>query len=150
MSVEKIVINNAVKIFLGIVLFFFLMKLIGLDEFTELRILNFAFVFWGVNTAIKQNRKTQENSMYLHNLFIGFFTSFVSVIMVCIALTVYLYYIEPSFIQVLENSSLWGTSLTPPLMAFALFIEGVASSMICTFILMQYWKNKKSWAPKST
>ena len=139
MSVEKIVINNAVKIFLGIVLFFFLMKLIGLDEFTELRILNFAFVFWGVNTAIKQNRKTQENSMYLHNLFIGFFTSFVSVIMVCIALTVYLYYIEPSFIQVLENSSLWGTSLTPPLMAFALFIEGVASSMICTFILMQYW-----------
>ena len=76
MSVEKIVINNAVKIFLGIVLFFFLMKLIGLDEFTELRILNFAFVFWGVNTAIKQNRKTQENSMYLHNLFIGFSFSY--------------------------------------------------------------------------
>lgn len=143
MSVEKIVLSNAVKIFVGIVLFFFVMKLFGLDEITELRMLNFAFVFWGVNAAIKQNLETQEESMYIHNLFIGFFTSFVSVIMICFSLSVYLFYIEPSFIQVLENSTLWGSSLTPPLMAFAIFIEGVASSMICTFIVMQYWKNKK-------
>lgn len=149
MSVEKIVLINAVKIFVGIVLFFFLMKLIGLDEYTELRMLNFVFVFWGVNSAIKQNMETQHDSIYLHNLFIGFFTSFVSVIMICVSLSVYLFYIEPSFIQVLENSSLWGKSLTPPLMAFAIFIEGVASSMISTFIIMQYWKNKKSLVANS-
>ena len=103
MSVEKIVLINAVKIFVGIVLFFFLMKLIGLDEYTELRMLNFVFVFWGVNSAIKQNMETQHDSIYLHNLFIGFFTSFVSVIMICVSLSVYLFYIEPSFILVLGS-----------------------------------------------
>ena len=149
MSVEKIVFINAAKIFVGIVLFFFFMKLLGLDHLTELRLLNFIFVFWGVNSAIKKNFLENQNSAYLQNLFIGFFTSFAAVIMTSISLAVYLFYIEPSFIEVLENSTIWGDSLTPPLMSFAIMIEGVASSMICTFIVMQYWKNKKILPPKS-
>ena len=143
MSVEKIVFINAVKIFIGIVLFFFIMKLLKLEHVTELRLLNFVFVFWGVNSAIKKNILENKNSAYLQNLFLGFFTSFAAVIMTSISLAVYLFYIDPSFIEVLENSTLWGDSLTPPLMSFAIMVEGVASSMICTFILMQYWKNKK-------
>lgn len=149
MSVEKIVFINAVKIFVSIVLFFFFMKLLELDHLTELRLLNFIFVFWGVNSAIKKNFLENQNSAYLQNLFIGFFTSCAAVIMTSISLTVYLFYIEPSFIEVLENSTIWGDSLTPPLMSFAIMIEGVASSMICTFIVMQYWKNKKILPPKS-
>ena len=149
MTVEKIVLVNALKIFAGIVLFFFLMKLFGLESVTELRLLNFIIVFWGVNSAIKKNFIENQNSAYLQNLVLGFFTSFVAVILTSISLTVYLFYIEPSFIEVLESSTLWGNSLTPPLMAFAIFIEGVASSMICTFIVMQYWKNKKSLVSNS-
>ena len=142
MSVEKIVFINAVKIFVSIILFFFIMKILGLEHITELRLLNFVFVFWGVNSAIKKNMM-EHNSAYLYNLFIGFFTSFISVIFISLSLTIYLFYIDPSFIEVLEKSTLWGQTLTPPLMSFAILIEGVASSMICTFIVMQYWKNKK-------
>ena len=143
MSVEKIVFINAVKMFVGIVLFFFLMKLLGLESVTELRMLNFIFVFWAVNAAIKKNIEENQNSVYFQNLFVGFFTSLVAVLFLVISLAVYLFYIDPSFIRVIENSTLWGDTLTPPLIAFAIFIEGIASAMICTFIVMQYWKNKK-------
>ena len=149
MSVEKIVFINAAKIYVSIILFFFIMKILGLEHITELRLLNFIFVFWGVNSAIKKNLTEHNNSAYLGNLFIGFFTSFMSVIMISLSLAIYLFYIDPSFIEVLEKSTLWGQTLTPPLMSFAILIEGVASSMICTFIVMQYWKNKKSNALNS-
>ncbi|MBV1888467.1 MAG: hypothetical protein KUG51_04180 [Urechidicola sp.] len=144
MPVEKIVLINAVKIFVSIVLFFFIMKMLRLEHVTELRLLNFIFVFWGVNSAIKKNLTANGNSAYLSNLFLGFFTSFMSVILISLSLAIYLFYIDPSFIKVLEQSTLWGQTLSPPLMSFAIMIEGVASSMICTFIVMQYWKNKKS------
>lgn len=143
MSVEKIVFINAVKMFVGIVLFFLLMKLLGLESITELRMLNFVFVFWAVNSAIKKNIHENQNGIYFQNLFVGFFTSLIAVLFLVISLAVYLFYIDPTFIHVLENSTLWGDTLTPPLIAFAIFIEGIASSMICTFIVMQYWKNKK-------
>ncbi|MDT0554014.1 hypothetical protein [Urechidicola vernalis] len=143
MSVEKIVITNAIKMYIGILLFFLLMKLVGLESVTELRMLNFLFVFWAVNAAIKKNIFENGNSIYFQNLFIGFFTALTALIFLVISLVFYLFYIDPSFLRILESSTLWGESLTPPLIAFAIFIEGIASSMICTFIVMQYWKNKK-------
>ncbi|GAB1308650.1 hypothetical protein KH5_13330 [Urechidicola sp. KH5] len=142
MSIEKNVLYNATRIYLGIVAFFFLMKFLNLEQITELRILNFLIVFWGINVAIKNNATRNFNSTYLHNLFIGFFTSFIAVVLTSVSLNVYLFYIDPSFITVLEGSTLWGASLTPPLMSVALLIEGLASSIICSFIVMQYWKNK--------
>ena len=143
MKIEKIVFKNAVKIFLAIIAFFFLMKLLGLEKINELRILNFAFVFWGVNNAIKESIYLNKVNDYLQNLFTGLFTSIISVIFTIIAFSIYLHYIDPQFIKVVENSSLWGEKLTPSLISVAIFIEGMASSIICAFIVMQFWKNKK-------
>ena len=143
MTTEKIIFTNAIKIYIGIVLFFFLMKLLGIDHITELRALNFFFVFWGINNAVKNNIFKNNNNTYLSNLFIGFSTSFLSVIMISASLMIYLFYIDPSFIETIENLLLWGGNLTPPLISFAILIEGLASSIICTFIVMQYWKKYK-------
>lgn len=143
MGAEKMVFKNALKIYLGVVLFFFLMKLLGLDDITELRVLNFGFVFWGVNSVIKENIFKNNNTNYLQNLFLGLFTSLASVFFILISFTIYLHYIEPSFIQVVEDSTLWGNDLTPTLIAVAIFMEGMASSVVCSFIVMQFWKNQK-------
>ena len=63
--------------------------------------------------------------------------------MIIIGLITYVSLIDPGFISVLEKSFLWGSNLTLPLIIFAIAIEGIASSVICSFILMQYWKNYK-------
>lgn len=143
MGTNQIIIKNALKIVLGIVLYFFAMKLFGLDTISELRFLNFFFVVWGINSAIKTNIKKNKDTFYISNLFIGVSTSVIAVGMIIIGLITYVSLLDPSFINVLEKSFLWGSNLTLPLIIFAIAIEGIASSVICSFILMQYWKNYK-------
>lgn len=143
MSSTKIIINNALLIFGGIVGFFFLMKIFGLDNVSELRLLNFVFVLWGINRAIKTNININKETFYLNNLSIGIGTSVLAVGLTAFGLIIYVDYIDNSFLSVLENSFFWGSNLTLPLVVFALLIEGIASSVICSFILMQYYKNIK-------
>ena len=69
MGTNQIIIKNALKIVLGIVIYFFAMKLFGLDTISELRFLNFLFVVWGINSAIKNNiQKTKTPFIFLISL----------------------------------------------------------------------------------
>ncbi len=143
MSKNKIIINNALLIFGGIVGFFFLMKILGLNNVSELRLLNFVFVLWGINKAIKTNIKLNQESLYFSNFSIGIGTSVLAVGLTILGLIIYVGFIDPELITVLGNSSFWGKNLNLSLIVFALAIEGIASSVICSFILMQYYKNYK-------
>ena len=143
MSKDLIIIKNALSIFVSIVGFFFLMKFSGLESFSELRLLNFVFVFWGINRAIKTNITVNKETLYLQNLSIGAGTSILAVGLTILGLIIYVSFIDEAFLSVLGNSSFWGKNLSLPLVIFALAIEGFASSLTCAFILMQYYKNYK-------
>lgn len=143
MGTNKIIIKNALKIVLGIALYFFAMKILGLENVSELRFLNFVFVLWGVNSAIKENIHTNNETLYINNFSIGISTSVLGVAATVFGLIIYVSFIQPSFMEVLKSSFLWSGELSLALVVFALMIEGIASSVICSFILMQYWKNYK-------
>jgi|AP95_1055475.scaffolds.fasta_scaffold52508_1 hypothetical protein len=143
MGTNQIIIKNALKIAVGIVIYFFAMKLLGLENVVELRFLNFLFVIWGINSSIKSNIHENQNTAYVQNLFLGVSTAALAVLMTIGCLIIYVTFLSPQFIKVLEESFLWGNNLSLGLVVFALLIEGIASSVICSFILMQYWKNHK-------
>ena len=69
MNLNKLVFKNALKIILGIVLYYFLMKIFGLEQIVELRYLNFLFVVWGINSSIKTNININQENIYISNLF---------------------------------------------------------------------------------
>lgn len=137
-------VKNALFIFSGIVVYFFLMRLLDLESYSGLRFLNFIFVLWGINNAIKTNIKENNETLYVRNLAIGIGTSALAVGMAIIGLIVYASFINPEFIYSIQESFLWTSELTLPLLIFALGIEGLASSVISSFILMQYYKNYKT------
>jgi hypothetical protein len=143
MDTSKIIIRNGIKIFIGIVVYFFTMKLLGLEKITELRLLNFLIVVWGVNYAIKQNIFENGINTYLSNLSIGFSTAILAVLLVAVSLVFYISFIDNELIYLMENSRVWGNDLSLGEIIFAILIEGLASSIICTFIIMQYWKKHK-------
>ncbi|WP_428742939.1 hypothetical protein [Tenacibaculum sp.] len=143
MSSNKIIINNALLIYAGIVGFFLIMKIFGLEDVAELRFLNFIFVLYGINRAIKTNIKKNHESLYFNNFSIGIATSAIGVGITILSLIFYVDVIDSGFIKILEKSSFWGQNLSLPLVVFALIIEGIASSVICSFVLMQYYKNYK-------
>jgi len=144
MNTTKIIVRNALLTSVGIIAYFFAMKLLGLDNVSELRFLNFLFVLWGINNAIKTNIETNKENLYINNFSVGITTSALALGIIVLGLIIYVSFIDPSFMTILENSFLFGSNLTLPLVVFALLIEGAASSVICSFVLMQYYKNYKS------
>ena len=143
MPTNKIMFYNAVRIFVGIAAYFFLVKLLGLETYSELRVLNFAFVLWGINRSIKTNIQINNEFLYIRNLAVGIGTSALAVGMSILGLIFYAEFLNPSFVLLLQESFFWTGNLSTPLIVFALFIEGMASSVVCSFILMQYYKNYK-------
>ncbi len=143
MDPKKIILYNAFKTYVLIVVYFFIMKIFGLDEIVELRSLNFLFVIWGVNATVKEIILNNKNSDYLSNFGQGIATSLIAVGMTVISLIVYIGFIDSELLQLMENSLVWGNQLSLAEVIFAIAVEGAASSVICSLIVMQYWKNYK-------
>ncbi|PQJ20701.1 hypothetical protein [Tenacibaculum sp. SG-28] len=143
MSKSKIIVSNALLTFLGISGYFLFMKILGLEQISELRFFNFFIVLWGINRAIKTNITENKELLYTQNFIIGAGTSMLAVFLTIVGLIVYVTFANAEFMTVLEDSSFWGQNLSLQLVVFALAIEGIASSVICSFVLMQYYKNYK-------
>ncbi|ANW96188.1 hypothetical protein AXE80_07810 [Wenyingzhuangia fucanilytica] len=143
MTNQKIVFKNAAKIYVAIVGFYFFMKLIGMSDIIEFRILNILFVIWGINSSIKNNIFQNMDNNYLTNLSIGFSTGLLGILGVITSMVIYITLIDDSLMMTLQTTSFWGNNLTLPKVVFSMTIEAMASCVISTFILMQYWKKHK-------
>ncbi|QTD38048.1 hypothetical protein JL193_01720 [Polaribacter batillariae] len=141
MSPNKIIIKYAFLTTLLIGGFFFTCKLLGLEENPYLRFLNLLFVVIGIRQAIKTNIFENKETHYPTNLGIGIQTSTVAVILSILGIVVYIKFINPAFLSVMNNSFLIGGDLSLFEIVLTLFIEGMASSVIGSFIVMQFYKN---------
>ena len=140
MSTDKIIIKNALIITALIGGFFLLCNAIGLGENPYLRFLNLAFVLAGIYLAIKESVEKNNETLYTTNLGIGIRTSVLAVILSIIGVIVYVQFINPDFINVMNNSFLIGGNLSLAEIVITLVIEGMASSFIGSFIIMQFYK----------
>lgn len=143
MTNQKIVLKNATKIYVSIVGFYFFMKLIGMADIIEFRMLNILFVIWGINSSIKNNIDYNLDNNYLTNLSIGFSTGLLGILGVIGSMAFYVSIVDDSLITTLQQTSFWGNNLTLPKIVFSMTVEAMASCVISTFVLMQYWKKHK-------
>ena len=141
MSADKIIIKNAIITSLMIGGFFFLTKLIGWEENPYLRFLNLVFVLIGIYLSIKESVYKNGESKYTTNLGIGIRTSAFAVLLSIIGVVVYIHFINPEFLSVMNSSFLIGGDSSLSEIIITLVIEGMASSVIGSFIIMQFYKN---------
>lgn len=141
MTQKKIIIKYSILITVMIGGFFLLSKLLGLQENPYLRFLNLIFVLIGIHQAIKTNIKINKETNYLTNLGLGLQTSALAVIFSIIGVIGYIEFIDADFLQVMNNSFLIGGNLSLAKIFITLLIEGMASSFIGSFIVMQFYKN---------
>ncbi|MFZ6051124.1 DUF4199 domain-containing protein [Halocola ammonii] len=129
-------------ILVGLIAYFLIMKAIGLEDNLYLRIFNFIIMAGGVWMAQSTYFKNKADSFsYFSGLGVGFIASVVAVIGFVIFMSIYIYLIDPSFIEVMKNSEMWTQDVTPGTAAFAVAIEGIVSGAIISFIGMQYFKS---------
>lgn len=143
MPTTSISFRYSIGIYLSLIAYFFIMKILGLEHVTELRLFNFFIVLGGIYLLIKRNME-QNGMRYFQNLFLGFRTGATAIVLTAVSLFFYLKIIDPSFMEVLETSMIWGNQLSPFQVTLAIAIEGVASSFLLTYMVMQYMKNWSS------
>ena len=125
---------------LALIGYFVLMQLLGLAYILELRVLNLVILVAGVLMAIdKYKAVTDEHMDYLTGYGIGSSTTIVSVFIFSLFMGFYLSF-DTAFMQHIRNTGLMGQYLDPATAAFAVFGEGLASGIIASFALMQWYK----------
>ena len=135
-------IANGILIFLGIAFYFLIMEFFGLSKVIYLRMLNAAFVYYGVSMTLKSNGKEGKTD-YVSNLLSAGGTAITGVLRSVVGLVVYIYAQGGNdYIKNLSGEFLFGGSPTANEYAIGLLFEGIASSVIVVFIAMQLFRSK--------
>lgn len=137
------ILTNGVLIYICIAVIFVIMEAVGLSDEIYLRLLNFIPVIWGINRTIKSNYKDHMDG-YFANLLSGIFTGLVALALVIASFVIYVEIQgEEAYLRKYAESYIFGGG-DPSIYQFAigLILEGAASSVIVSFALMQYWKDK--------
>jgi hypothetical protein len=142
MSISK-ELNNGTLIFIGIGIYFLIMELLGLSHLFFLRMLNIVIVIYFLNKTIKSNYNEGKID-YLENLISGTLTALIGVILSVIGLLIYISIKggDAYLAKLSQNFLFGGGAPTMNQYCIGLFFEGIASSIIITFTLMQYWKDR--------
>jgi len=134
---------NGVIVFICIAVIFVIMELLNLSDEIYLRLINFIPVIWGINRTIKSNYKDRLDG-YFSNLLSGILTGLVSLVLVIISFIIYVEIRgEQEYLRRFAESYIFGGG-DPSVYQFCigLALEGAAASVIVSFALMQYWKDK--------
>jgi len=142
MKASRIIING-VLIFLAIGIFFLIMEFAGLSDNIYLRLVNFAFVIYGINRTIKGNFDDNIHG-YFTNIGAALLTGLVSLVLSIISFMLYAEYKGgEAYLQNFSSTYIFGGSNpSPQQFSIGLFIEGLAGIVVTSFALMQYWKDK--------
>lgn len=133
----------ATYMFLTITAFFFVIKGFGLDEYSYLRFFNIFIIIFYSNKLALLNLIEKSDLSYLANYRSIFVANAIAIILSSIGLFLYLTFLDTQYLSVLEKGLLFGNHLDVSQIIGAVFIEGMASSVIVAFGVMQYWKNER-------
>lgn len=140
-SITKVAMKTGLAVCGGLLLYFFAMAAVDLLRVVELRALNFFILLTGILYSINYVKNHKGNQFdYFEGLAAGFLTTIYSVIPFGVFVFIYLWQINPSFMEYIRENVMFGNSLTPALAAFAILVEGIASGAVISFIAMQYFK----------
>ena len=125
--------------------YFLIMEIFGLSDVIYLKFVNIIIIIWVLNRTIKRNIENGKTT-YLGNFGSGLITAFYGILFSILGLWIYVGVFRGSdYIDHLAASVIiGGGEVTLPQFCLALLFEGLSSSFVLVFILMQKWKNVKN------
>ena len=116
-----------------------MIEFLGLGDKIYLRMFNGVIVLIGINHTIRTNFK-KGSSGYFENLSSAVLTGGLAVLLSVVCLALFLSRKSPEYIEMLAGDLLMANGSLAGHVCMAILVEGMASVIIITFILMQYWK----------
>ncbi len=123
----------------GLIVYFFLMKILGLVHVVELRALNIFILAGGILLALRAFKKVKPDTFeYFPALGTGALTSIVACAVFSLFTFFYLNIIDPSLMEAIIENDPMGRYLNPYLASVIISVEGIASGLLITFIIVNY------------
>lgn len=130
---------------IALIVYFLGMKLFGFEKNFYLRIFNFVILIVGVYLLLRHEFFKRDKAIsYFEGLGLGLRATITAVVVFLVFLAIYVKVFDPGFVEILEESQIWGTNITLNQAAIAIFIEGMASAIAISFVWMQYFKKYTS------
>jgi hypothetical protein len=135
-------LSNGIIIWIGISIYFLLMKAFDLADLFYLRAFNILFIYFGANRTLKSNF-TEGKLGFGKNAVSALQTALIGVFISISGLVAYSYMQGgDKYIESLSSSFLFGGDPTVMTYGVSLLFEGIVSAVIVTFTLMLFWKKR--------
>lgn len=148
-SLGQVAFIAALFTFIGLVIYFMIMKFAGFVHVSELRFLNVLIAAAGGVGAIKYyNNQSPKHIKYLTGLSICFSTIVISSVLFAAFIFCYLQFADPELLNTIRiDAPVMGINITPLTAAMSVVAEGLVSGLLISFIAMQYYKDDTLHAP---
>lgn len=132
--------NYGLKIAATLIVYFVIMKLVGLSDHVELRLLNLVILGGGVYLALKKFKQTHTESLnYFRGLIMGVATAGIGSVIFGLFLFIYMRF-DTNMMQHIRDTEPMGRYLNPYMASFIVVLEGFFSGLLVTFVLLN-WVN---------
>ena len=124
---------------LGLIIFFFIMRIFGLLYVVELRVFNVIIMIVGIATAIKTLRKRHpEEFTYFKGMGTGILTGIIGAILFGLFVFFYVSFIDTGLMQNIVENEPMGRFMNPYIVSVVIVVEGIASALLVSFVTMNY------------
>lgn len=130
--------NYGIRIAAGLILYFVIMKMVGLSHHVELRLLNLLILTVGIYAALKKFRQTHKDSLnYFRGLITGVATGGIASLIFGAFLFLYMKFDSDMMKAIIDNEPM-GHYLNAYMTAFIVVLEGFFSGLLVTFVLLNW------------
>jgi hypothetical protein len=135
---EHIPGNYGLRIAGGLIAYFLIMKVVGLGNIVELRLLNLVILVWGIYSALKKFKATHGKHInYFRALATGVATAAIASLVFALFMFIYMKLDSSMMKWIVENEPM-GRYLNAYMVSFIVALEGVFSGLLVTFVLINY------------
>jgi len=142
MKKNKNILVYALLTYLSLGAYFLVVESLGYSDQTYLRLFNGVIVLAFMNHFIKSNFQKGLNG-YLENFRSAFVSTGIAVVLSAISLIVFLNFKDAAYVNSIADGLMLAGAPTSSQIGGAILVEGLASTMIFSFVSMQYWKGVK-------
>lgn len=142
----KVYSTYGLFIAVALIVYFLLLKLIGLHQYPVLSSVNALIFGVGIYLALKKYRSEEADIKYEKGFEVGLFTGGIASIIFTVFMALYMYQFDQEFADAILNSWQMETDLGTAMLVISILVMGLVTSLILTFSFMQLFKN--SWNTK--
>jgi hypothetical protein len=137
---DRITESYGLRIAAALIVYFLLMRAIGLAHHVELRLFNLVILGVGIYFALRKFKDTHEGQLnYFRGLVTGVTTAAIGSMAFALFLFIYMK-IDDGMMQAVIQEDRMGRYLNAYIASFVVALEGVFSGLLMTFVLLN-WVN---------